>query len=183
MAMGEGEGSHGKPQRLPSGRWKLPRTRFSRPAGQRARTGYAAPLTCCSRFLFLIVAATLGSIAALPLGGGEVADDVSRGVAAHPALAPARGRGGRRSGLFVLAIVALVVLVRRQWRDARNAAAAGLAGAATAIIATIVWRAGHGAIEHAVLHGSNPSIFVVDTAFVAFVVGTDLARRSRWSRW
>ena len=46
-----------------------------------------------------------------------------------------------------------------------------------------VWRAGHGAVEHSVLHGGNPSLFVVDTAFVAFVVGTDLARRSRWSRW
>jgi hypothetical protein len=26
-------------------------------------------------------------------------------------------------------------------------------------------------------------MFVVDTAFVAFVVGTDLSRLSRWSRW
>jgi hypothetical protein len=29
----------------------------------------------------------------------------------------------------------------------------------------------------------NPSIFVVDTALVAFLVASDLARRSRWTRW
>jgi uncharacterized membrane protein YbhN (UPF0104 family) len=76
-----------------------------------------------------------------------------------------------------------VVLVRGQWRDARNAAAAGFTGAAAAVAASLVWRAENAAVERAVLHGSNPSIFVVDTAFVAFVVGTDLTRRSHWSRW
>jgi uncharacterized membrane protein YbhN (UPF0104 family) len=34
-----------------------------------------------------------------------------------------------------------------------------------------------------VLHGSNPSTFVVDTALVAFVVGTDLSRLSHWKQW
>src|ERR1700733_4637303 len=152
MAMGDGEGSHGKPEAavrpveaaqdkvLPS-RGPAGTDRVRRPAD-----------LLLAIFSFLIVAATLGSIGALPLGSTEVADDVSRGVRHIPSWLP-------------------------------HAAAAGLAGAATAIIASIVWRAGHGAIEHAVLHGSNPSIFVVDTAFVAFVVGTDLARRSRWKRW
>ncbi|MGZ4433805.1 MAG: lysylphosphatidylglycerol synthase transmembrane domain-containing protein [Trebonia sp.] len=134
-------------------------------------------------FSFLIVAATLGSIRALPLGSTEVADDVSNGLLHIPRWLPPAAAVVAGVACFVLSIAALVVLVRRQWRDARNAAAAGLAGAAVAVIASVVWRAGHGAIEHAVLHGSNPSIFVVDTAFVAFVVGTDLARRSRWSRW
>ena len=180
MAMGDGEGSHGKPEAavrpveaaqdkvLPS-RGPAGTDRVRRPAD-----------LLLAIFSFLIVAATLGSIGALPLGSTEVADDVSRGVRHIPSWLPPAAAVVAGVACFVLAIVALVVLVRRQWRDARNAAAAGLAGAATAIIASIVWRAGHGAIEHAVLHGSNPSIFVVDTAFVAFVVGTDLARRSRW---
>jgi hypothetical protein len=38
-------------------------------------------------------------------------------------------------------------------------------------------------VERAVLHGSNPSIFIVDTAFAAFVVGTDLSRLSHWQHW
>jgi glycosyltransferase 2 family protein len=84
---------------------------------------------------------------------------------------------------FVLAVVALAVLIRRDWRDARNAAAAGFAGVAAAVAASAVWRAENGAVERATLHGSNPSIFVVDTAVVAFVVGADLTRRSHWSRW
>ena len=183
MAMGDGEGSHGKPEAavrpveaaqdkvLPS-RGPAGTDRVRRPAD-----------LLLAIFSFLIVAATLGSIGALPLGSTEVADDVSSGVRHIPSWLPPAAAVVAGVACFVLAVVALVVLVRRQWRDARNAAAAGLAGAATAIIASIVWRAGHGAIEHAVLHGSNPSIFVVDTAFVAFVVGTDLARRSRWKRW
>ena len=83
----------------------------------------------------------------------------------------------------MLAVIAVTVLIRRDWRDARNAAVAGLAGAAGAIATSVTWRAENGALERAVLHGSNPSIFVVGTAFIAFVVGTDLTRRSHWSRW
>ncbi len=137
----------------------------------------------CAVLSLLVVAVQLGSISALPLGSTEVADDVS-GWLVHIArwlsLSAAVVSG---MACFVLAVVALVVLARSQWRDVRNAIVAGLAGAAAAIIASAIWRAEHGAVQHAVLHGSNPSTFVVDTAFIAFVVGTDLARRSHWSRW
>jgi glycosyltransferase 2 family protein len=132
---------------------------------------------------FVIVAVTLSSIRTLPAGSTEVADDVSSWVRHIPSWLSYVAAVGAGVTCFVLAVVALVVLVRRQWRDARNAAAAGLAGAAAAIVASVIWRATHGALEHAVLHGSNPSIFVADTAFVAFAVGTDLARRPHWSRW
>jgi len=132
---------------------------------------------------FLVVAATLSSIKTLPLGSGEVADDVSSWVLHIPRWLSYSAAVAAGVTCFVLVVVALIMLAPREWRDARNAVAAGLAGAVSAIVASIVWRAGHGAEEHAVLHGSNPSIFVADTAFVAFVVGTDLARRSRWKRW
>jgi uncharacterized membrane protein YbhN (UPF0104 family) len=134
-------------------------------------------------FAFAVVAVVLGTIRALPLGSTEAADDVSGWLLHIPrwlayAAAVVAGVAG-----FVLVVVSLVVLVRRQWRDALNAVAAGLTGAAAAVIATVIWRVDHAAVERAVLHGSNPSIFVVDVAFVAFVVGTDLSRLSRWSRW
>ena len=183
MAMGAGQESHGKPEAAvrPA---EATLHRVLPPSGPADTDRVRRPADLLlAVFAFLIVAVTLGSIGALPLGSTEVADDVSRAVLHIPRWLPPAAAVVSGVACFVLAIVALVVLVRRQWRDARNAAAAGLAGAATAIIASVVWRAGHGAIEHAVLHGSNPSIFVVDTAFVAFVVGTDLARRSRWSRW
>jgi uncharacterized membrane protein YbhN (UPF0104 family) len=134
-------------------------------------------------FAFAVVAVVLGAIRALPLGSTEVADDVSGWLLHIPrwlayAAAVAAGVAG-----FVLVVVSLVVLVRSQWRDALNAVAAGLTGAAAAVIATVIWRIEHATVDRAVLHGSNPSVFVVDTAFVAFVVGTDLSRLSRWQRW
>src|SRR3984957_7967266 len=134
-------------------------------------------------FAFAVVAVVLGTIRSLPLGSTEAADDVSRWLLHIPrwlAFGAAVVAGG---GCFVLVVVSLVVLVRRQWRGALNAVAAGLTGAAAAVIATVIWRVENATVERAVLHGSNPSIFIVDTAFVAFVVGTDLSRLSRWQRW
>jgi glycosyltransferase 2 family protein len=183
MAIGAGEESHGKPEAaVRPAEATLHKVLPPRGPADTDRVRRPADLLLAV-LSFLIVAATLGSIQALPLGSTEVADDVSSAVLHIPRWLPPAAAVVAGVACFVLAIVALVVLVRRQWRDARNAAAAGLAGAAAAIIASVVWRAEHGPIQHAVLHGSNPSIFVVDSAFVAFVVGTDLARRSRWSRW
>jgi glycosyltransferase 2 family protein len=130
-----------------------------------------------------VVAVVLGAIRALPLGSTELADDVSSWVSHIPRWLSFAAEVVSGVGCSALAVAAVVVLVRGQWRDARNAAAAGIAGAAVALAAAAVWRAEHGAVQAAVLHGSNPFIFVVDTAFVAFVVGTDLTRRSHWSRW
>jgi uncharacterized membrane protein YbhN (UPF0104 family) len=130
-----------------------------------------------------VVAVVLGAVYALPLGSTELADDVSAWVRHIPGWLSFGAEVVSGVTWFALAVVALVVLTRREWRDARNAAVAGLTGAAAAVAASVLWRAENGAVERAVLHGSNPSIFVVDTAFVAFVVGTDLTRRSHWSRW
>ena len=130
-----------------------------------------------------VVAVVLGAIRALPLGSTEAADDVSGWLLHIPrwlsyVAAVAAGVAG-----FVLVVASLVVLARSQWRDVRNAVSAGLAGAAAAVIATVIWRAEDAAVQRAVLHGSNPTMFVLDTAFIAFVVGTDLSRLSHWSRW
>jgi glycosyltransferase 2 family protein len=131
----------------------------------------------------VVVVVVVGFIRAVPLGSTELAGDVSAWVRHIPRWVAFAAEVVSVVACFVLAVAALVVLVGGQWRDARNAAAAGLAGAAAAVAASAVWRAENGAIERAVLHGSNPLTFVVDTAFVAFVVGTDLTRRSHWSRW
>src|ERR1700722_1149591 len=134
-------------------------------------------------FAFAVVAVVLGTIRALPLGSTEAADDVSRWLLHIPrwlAFAAAVVAG---VGCFVLVVVSLVALVRSQWRDAINAVAAGLAGAAAAVIATVIWRVENATVERAVLHGSNPSMFVADAAFIAFVVGTDLSQLSRWHQW
>jgi uncharacterized membrane protein YbhN (UPF0104 family) len=134
-------------------------------------------------FSLLVVALVLGAIRTLPLGSTEVADDVSGWLSHIPRWLSLAAAAVSGVACFVLVIAAMVVLARSQWREARNAVVAGGAGAAAAVIASVVWRAEHATVDRAVLHGSNPSMFVVDTAVVALVVGTDLARRSHWSRW
>jgi uncharacterized membrane protein YbhN (UPF0104 family) len=134
-------------------------------------------------FSLLIVAVVLGSIRTLPLGSTEVADDVSGWLRHIPRWLSSAAAVVAGVGCFALVIAALVMLARGHWRDTRNAVAAALAGAAAAIVASVVWRTEQGVVERAVLHGSNPSMFVVDAAFIAFAVGTDLGRRSRWARW
>jgi glycosyltransferase 2 family protein len=134
-------------------------------------------------FAFVVVAAVLGSIRALPLGSTEAADDVSRWLLHIPRWLSYAAAVVAGVGSFVLVVVSLVVLLRDQWRDALNAVAAGAVGAAAAVIATVIWRVENATVERAVLHGSNPSTFVVDTALVAFVVGTDLSRLSHWKQW
>ena len=134
-------------------------------------------------FAFVVVAVVLGAIRALPLGSTEAADDVSSWLLHIPRWLAYAAAVVAGVASFVLVVVSLVVLVRNQWRDALNAVAAGLAGVVAAVIATVIWRLENATVERAVLHGSNPSIFIVDTAFVAFVVGTDLSRLSHWQRW
>jgi glycosyltransferase 2 family protein len=131
----------------------------------------------------VVVAAVLASIRALPLGSTEAADDVSRWLLHIPRWLSYAAAVAAGVACFVLVVVSLVVLLRNQWRDALNAVAAGAVGAAAAVIATVIWRIENATVERAVLHGSNPSTFVVDTALVAFVVGTDLSRLSHWKQW
>jgi glycosyltransferase 2 family protein len=183
MAMDAGEETHGEPGVAVSPAEAVPdRVGPAREPAGTARLRRPADLLLAV-FSLLIVVVVVGSIQALPQGSDEAADDVSGWVKHIPRWLSPTAEVVAGVTCFVLVIVALVVLARDQWRDARNAVAAGLAGAVAAIIASVVWRAENGAIEHAVLHGGNPSMFVVDTAFVAFVVGTDLTRRSHWSRW
>src|ERR1700729_2695209 len=134
-------------------------------------------------FAFVIVVLVLSTIRTLPLGSTEAADDVSRWLLHIPRWLAYAAAVVAGVASFVLAVVSLVVLVRNQWRDALNAVACGLVGAGAAVVATVIWRIENATVERAVLHGSNPSVFMVDTAFVAVVVGTDLARLSHWQPW
>ncbi|MGA3216103.1 MAG: lysylphosphatidylglycerol synthase transmembrane domain-containing protein [Acidimicrobiales bacterium] len=130
-----------------------------------------------------VVVVTLGVIRTLPTGSAEVADDVSSWLVHFPRWL-ALGTGVVAAiGSFALVVAALLYLVRHEARGALNAAVAAVVAAAGAIAASAVWKSEHGHVSQALLHGRNPSTFVVDTAFIAFVVASDLARRSRWSRW
>ena len=86
-------------------------------------------------------------------------------------------------GCFLFAALAVGVLIRNQWRDARNAGIAALVAVGLALGIWTVWRIHGGPVATAVIHNRNPTTFVFDAAFIAFLVVTDLTRRSRWSRW
>src|ERR1700677_2535787 len=74
---------------------------------------------------FLVVAAVLGSVRALPLGSTEAADDVSRWLLHIPRWLSYAAAVVAGVASFVLVIGSLVVLLRNQWRGARNHRAPG----------------------------------------------------------
>jgi uncharacterized protein (TIRG00374 family) len=130
-----------------------------------------------------IIALTLGLIRGLPAGSTEISDDVSMWLRHIPRWLSSGAEVVAALGCGALVIVALVTLLRLDIPSAVNAAGAAVVATIAAIIATSIWHSEHGAVAHAVLHGRNPSILVVDTALVAFLVASDLSRRSRWTRW
>lgn len=130
-----------------------------------------------------VVVVTLGLIRTLPTGSAEVSADVSSWLVHFPRWLSLGAGVVAAIGSFALVVVALLALVRHEARGALNAAVAAVAAAAGAIVASAVWNSEHGHVSQALLLHKNPSTFVVDTAFIAFVVASDLARRSRWSRW
>jgi uncharacterized membrane protein YbhN (UPF0104 family)/antitoxin (DNA-binding transcriptional repressor) of toxin-antitoxin stability system len=125
----------------------------------------------------------LGSIRALPLGSTEVADDVSDWLTHIPRFLSSAAAVVSGIGCFLFAALAVGVLIRNQWRDARNAGIAALVAVGLALGTWTVLRIRGGPVAVAVIHDRIPTTFVFDVAFVAFLVVTDLTRRTRWSRW
>jgi glycosyltransferase 2 family protein len=131
----------------------------------------------------IVVVLSLGAIRALPAGSTELSNDVSRWLTHIPRWLSSGAEVIAALGCIALVIVALVVLVRNDFRSAVNAVGAAAAATLASVIATSIWHGEHGTVASAVLHGKNPFVLVVDTALVSFLVASDLARRSRWTRW
>jgi uncharacterized membrane protein YbhN (UPF0104 family) len=158
------------------------RPELVRPPPRRDRVRRSSDLLLSTVSLIVIVL-TLSVIRALPTGSTELSTDVSSWLLHIPLWLSAGAEVIAALGCIALVVVALVALVRNEIRSALNAAIGAAAATIGAIVATSIWHSEHGAVDAAVLHGKNPSIFVVDTALVAFLVASDLARRSRWTRW
>lgn len=134
-------------------------------------------------FAFAVVVLVLVLVRALPSGSTEIADDVSSWLAHIPKWLAVGATSIASLGSVAFVVVALSVLFRREARGALNACIAAAIAAAGAGAATIVWHIDRGPLEQAVLNGKNSTTFVIDTAIVAFLVATDLVRRTRWARW
>jgi glycosyltransferase 2 family protein len=136
-----------------------------------------------SIFALVVLVLTFGSIRLLPAGSTEISNDVSRWVHHIPLWLSSGAEVAVALGTIAVIVVALVALLRSDVRSALNAAIAATATTAAAVILTSLLHSEHGAVSHAVLLGKNPTVFVVDAAVIAFFVVSDLARRSRWTRW
>jgi glycosyltransferase 2 family protein len=79
--------------------------------------------------------------------------------------------------------VASVVLLRSDVRDALNSIAASLIGIAVAAACVLEWQSRRGGVATAMLQGTNAAVLVLTIGFIAFITGTDIARRPRWTRW
>ena len=134
-------------------------------------------------FGLIIVVLALAIVRALPTGSTELSNDVSRWLHHIPLWLSSGAEVVAALVSIGLVVVTLVVLLQSDARSALNAVTAAIAATIATIIATSIWHGEHGAVATAVLHRSNPTILVVDTALVAFIVASDVARRSRWTRW
>ncbi len=130
-----------------------------------------------------VVVITLGLVRALPTGSTEVSNDVSRWLVHVPRWLSLTSSVAATIGAVAFVAVALFTLLRSEARSALNAAVAAVAAGSGAAAAASIWHGEHGTVARAVLHGRNPTTLVIDTAFIAFLIGSDLVRRSRWSRW
>jgi len=119
-----------------------------------------------------------------PIGARELTGDVSswltRNIPRGPALALV---ALIILGCLALGCVAIVTLLRTDVRDLRNALVAAVLGTAIAAVCVIEWHGHRSGVATAMLHGTNPTVLISTAAFMAFLTGTDLTRRPRWSRW
>jgi glycosyltransferase 2 family protein len=169
------------PTRLPKGREQPP---APAPAGARTGRLVRRPTDFLLALVALgVLAVVLGLVEGLPTGSTEISRDVSRWLHHVPRWLSSGAEVIAALGCIAVLIVALVKLLRQEAQSALNAGVAAVLAAAAAIAVTSVWQSQHGSVSQAVLHGRNPSIFVVDAAFIAFLVASDLVRRARWERW
>jgi uncharacterized membrane protein YbhN (UPF0104 family) len=134
-------------------------------------------------FALIVVVVALAVVRTLPTGSTELSNDVSRWLRHIPLWLSSGAEVVAVLLSIAVVVTALVALIRRDIRSALNAVSAAAAATIASIIATSIWHSEHGGVAQAVLHHTNPAILVVDTALVAFIVASDLARRSRWTRW
>ena len=132
---------------------------------------------------FGVVVLVLVLVRALPIGSTELARDVSGWLGHIPKWLAVGAASIASFGTLVFVVVALSVLFRREARGGLNACVAAAVAAGAAIAATIVWHIDRGPLDQAVLHDKNSTSFVIDTAVVAFLVASDLVRRTHWVRW
>jgi uncharacterized membrane protein YbhN (UPF0104 family) len=132
---------------------------------------------------FIVLVLLVAAVHGLPAGSGEVSADVTKAARDVPHLITLAGALVALVAALVLVLLGLNDLLRRAPQSALDATVAAALAAAASLVASVIWSSQHGEVDHMVLGGSNPTVLVYDCAFVAFLVGSDLVRRARWTRW
>jgi len=134
-------------------------------------------------FALGVVGLVLTLVRALPIGSTELASDVSGWLGHIPRWLSVSAASIVSLGCLAFVVVSSSVFIRRAARGVLNACVAAAVAAGCSVAVSIVWHIERGSVTDAVLHGKNSTSFVIDTAFIAYLVAIDLVRRSRWARW
>ncbi len=131
-----------------------------------------------------VVALLLGLAHELPTGTQEITSTVDRVVHHVPDVLRVALETVSYIGCIAFVVAALVHLARREALTVLDAVTAAALAAVLGGVAVSVWHTRNSGVSVAVLgaHGSTLS-FVVVGVYLAFVTGSDLARRARWTRW
>jgi len=130
------------------------------------------------------IAIVFGIAHGLPIGTHELTDNVSTWLKTHIPRSLAFlfvSIVGVACLAFVVA--AIVALLRSDARDIRNALVAFVSGTLIATLCVIEWQSRRGGVATAILEGTNAGAFAFTVGFIAFLTGSDLTRRPRWTRW
>src|ERR1700679_3266399 len=126
-----------------------------------------------SIFAIVVLLLTYALIRILPTGSTEISNDVSRWLRHIPLWLSSGAEVVAALGSIALIVVAVVTLIRTDLRSGVNAAISAAITAIATIIATSALHSEHGVVARAVLHGRNPTVFVVDATVIAFLVVSD----------
>ncbi|HUZ19883.1 MAG TPA: lysylphosphatidylglycerol synthase transmembrane domain-containing protein [Acidimicrobiales bacterium] len=85
-------------------------------------------------------------------------------------------------GSSLLVVLAMVFLLRYARRDALNAVVSFAVASGITIGCVAAWHSRRGGVAIAMLRGTNATLLVVTVGFLAFLTGSDLLRRPRWTR-
>lgn len=152
---------------------------------EQLRTRVRRPADLLLALVAVVALAVLFGIAhGLPIGTRELTDNVATWSSHHvPRALAVVVAAAADLGCVAIVVTAIVTMVRSDRHDLLNALVAFVLGVGFATGCDIAWESRVGGIATAMLRGTLATALIFTVAFTAFVIGTDLVRRPRWTRW
>ncbi len=153
-------------------------------AGQAPRDRVRRPADLLTALVALgALGVLLGFAHGLPTGTRELTVDVATWLHHHvPRVLAFFLAAVVDLGCSLLVVVSVVFLLRYTPRDALNAVVSFALASGSGVGCVAAWQARRGGVAIAMLKGTNATVLVVTVGFLAFLTGSDLLRRPRWTR-